>query len=242
MDRQKLLVNCCILLFGLALSVSKAPAQSVSAPAQNAPALAQDAPAPDPDSRLYNGHEYIRNGIHAKGFAFFIADSLQNGTLIYDGIRYGNIPLQYDLVLDELIVPDYNGKALLSLIPEKVDQFVIANHHFEYIPTGASNAKPGFYEVLCSGHDSITLLGRHEKRLIFASNQEETARYNSYDYYFLRIGNTLHSVNDESALLNLLKEKKPALKKYIRENNLRFKKDPEDALIRTVTYYLTLTN
>ena len=29
-----------------------------------------------PDSRLYNGHEYIRNGTPAQGFPFFEADSL----------------------------------------------------------------------------------------------------------------------------------------------------------------------
>jgi hypothetical protein len=204
--------------------------------------LAQDTPAPDPDSRLYNGHEYIRNGIHAKGFPFYLADSLQKSTLIYDRIRYNDIPLQYDLALDELVIPDYTGKALMSLIPEKVNHFVISSHSFEYIPSAPSNPKSGFYEVLCSGRDSITLLGRHEKKLVFSSTQDESARYDSYTFYFLRVGSTTHPVNDQSSLLNILKEKKPVLKKYIRENNLRFKKDLRDALVRTVAYYLTLTN
>lgn len=225
MDSPKLFINCCILLFLLTFSAY--------------PARAQD--APDPDSRLYNGHEYIRNGINAKGFPFFLDDRLQPGTLVYDGIFYKDIPLQYDLVLDELIIQDYTGKTLISLIPEKVNSFHIGTHIFRYLP-GTPSVKTGFYEELCSGRDSINLFARREKRLVYPSNTEESARYVLHNTYFLRIGNTYSQVDYESSLLAAMRDKKAVVKKYIHDNNIRFNKDFENALIQTTLYYCKLTN
>lgn len=226
MDVPKHFISCCLQLVLSTLAATTA--------------LAQDNPLPD--SRLYNGHEYIRNGVHARGFAFFLTDSLQPGTILYDGIPYREIPLQYDLVQDELIIPDYTGKALISLIPDKVSRFTIHGHHFSFFSPAAPGPKMGFYEILCSGRDSITLLARHEKRLIFPNNLEESARYQSYDLFFLRIGKTWNPVDGESSLLALLRDKKALLKKYIRDNDIRFKKDPGNALMQTTSYYLKLPN
>ncbi|HEY4110304.1 hypothetical protein [Puia sp.] len=228
MNSQKRFINCCILLILLALSAS--------------PALSQDGAGPD--SRLYNGHEYIRNGIHAVGFPFLLSDSLQPGTLVYDGILYPNLPMQYDLVLDELIIRDYTGKALISLIPNKIGHFLIGDHSFRYIPEtplASSLPKAGFYEELC-GRDSVALFAHREKKLVFPARPEDPVRYEQRSYYFLRIGSAYTPVDGESSLLAPLKDKKPTLKKYIRDNNIRFKKDLEKALVSTTAYYLKLTN
>ncbi|GGB26080.1 hypothetical protein [Puia dinghuensis] len=210
------------------------------------PLLAQDGPnagnEKDPDSRLYNGNEYIRNGTNAKGSPFFLADSLQPGALVYDGIGYRDIAMEYDLVLDQLVIRHYTGKALISLIKEKVSRFSIDAHSFRYIPAALSpSLKSGFYEELYAA-DSITLLARREKKLFFPNNREDIARYQQYNTYFLKMGDRYFEVNSESALLTALQNKKSALKKYLRTNGLHFKKDPEKALIATTSYYLKLTN
>src|SRR5690348_9773705 len=112
---------------------------------------ARTQPFPEADSRLYNGLEYIRNGTAAKGFPFFDADSLRKGTLFYDSLRFDHIPMEYDLVEDKLVMPDFSGKALISLISQKLDNFTIAGHLFRYIDadqTASILHKTGFYEVL----------------------------------------------------------------------------------------------
>ncbi|HLZ85775.1 MAG TPA: hypothetical protein VKQ52_00990 [Puia sp.] len=228
MNSQKQFINCCYLLLLLTLSTH--------------PATAQD--GPDQDSRLYNGYEYIRNGTHAQGFPFFGIDSLQPGTLVYDGILHRDIAMEYDLVLDKLVIPDYTGKALISLISEKVDRFTIGPHAFRYFPaqpTTSSLPKQGFYEELL-GRDSVALLARREKKLVFPSSQDEQAKYEQSNSHFLLIGNRSARVADESSLLDMLKDKKDMLKKYIRDNHIRFKKDLENALIATTSYYLKLRN
>ena len=95
----------------------------------------------NPDSRLFNGREYIRNGTPAKGSPFFESDSLQLGSLSYDGILYRDIALEYDMISDELIIHNFAGDALISLTPEKITFFSIAGHRFRYIaPAGVTPA------------------------------------------------------------------------------------------------------
>ncbi|HEV9038201.1 MAG TPA: hypothetical protein VGQ51_16315 [Puia sp.] len=191
-----------------------------------------------PDSRLYNGYEYIRNGTPAKGFPFFETDSLQKAALSYDGILYRDIPLEYDLVLDKVIIRDYTGKSLISLISEKVDDFSFGTRHFRYI---IAIDNPGFYEVLLSS-GPITLLARREKKLNFPSNREDQARYDQRNSYYLRIGNNFYQVDGKTALLDALKDKKDALKKFISANKLHFKKQLETSLTRTTAYYTHLSH
>jgi hypothetical protein len=196
----------------------------------------------DPDSRLYNGYEYIRNGIPAKGFAFFDSAGLQTGTLSYDGIFYPNLPLEYDVVSDQVIIQDYTARALISLISQKVGHFSIGTHSFRYIDVGkASLLKAGFYEELYAA-PSLLLLARHEKKLVYSSNREEQPRYYSDDTYFLGLKDEFYRVNGQADLLDLLKDKKDALKKHIRDNKIRFRKDMEKALIQTTAYYLQIRN
>lgn len=194
------------------------------------------------DSRLYNGFEYIRNGTPAKGFPFFDSDSLLTGTLSYDGILYGDIAMQYDLVQDELLIHDYTGTALISLINEKIDHFSIGSHFFRYISrekTTPALPRSGFYEELNTGLH-VALLARREKKLDFPSNREDLVSYKQSNFYFLCVDDRYFPVDGKTALLEALKDKKSALKKYIRDNKIRFKKDLEKALVLTTGYYMKI--
>jgi hypothetical protein len=194
------------------------------------------------DSKLYNGYEYIRNGTPAKGFPFFDSDSLLPGSLSYDGILYRNILLEYDLVQDQLVTYDYTGKALISLITGKIDRFSIGPHYFRYFVADkiASNLpKTGFYEVLYAS-GSVTLLERREKKLVFPTNRDDPARYDQEILYFLQVGDRFYRIDGKNDLLDALNDKKDALKKYIRENKIRFSKQMEKALIQITGYYLQI--
>lgn len=190
-----------------------------------------------PDSRLYNGHQYIRNGSYAIGFPFFQADSLQSGSFVYDGICYQDMTLEYDLVLDQLIIPDYARDGLISLITEKVTRFSIGSHLFEYfIKSDAGLPQTGFYEVLYAG-SKVSLLARRQKRFIFPSDPETPKRYDAIDQYFLRTENKFRQISGQSSLLAALPDKAVQVKKYIRKNRVRFKKELEKDLLQTTAYY-----
>jgi hypothetical protein len=204
----------------------------------------------NPDSRLFNGREYIRNGTPAKGSPFFESDSLQLGSVSYDGILYSYIALEYDMVSDQLIIHNFTGDALISLTPEKITFFSIAGHRFRYIapagatPTPAALApaaptlpETGFYEELYA-NPRLALLARRKKALIFPSSQDEQSKYVQADRYFLLIDANAYSIHSENDLLTALKDEKDPLKKFIRKNKLSFNRQHfENSLLQTTIYY-----
>ncbi|HVS95138.1 MAG TPA: hypothetical protein VHE54_01595 [Puia sp.] len=237
---------CCVfVLFSICVSPVRAQQGSDPVVTDSSPALVLQYAHDNlsPDSRLYNGYEYIRNGTPAKGFPFYDSDGLQKARLSYDGILYRDIPLEYDLVLDEVVIPDFTGKALIGLISEKVGHFSIGAHYFRYVAAGAGAGAPpaGFYEVLLSSGPT-TLFARREKKLVFPSNRDDPARYDQRNDYYLVHDGRYYPVDSKDALLHALKDKSDAVKKYIRTARIRFKKRLETALVRTTAYYTQLSH
>jgi hypothetical protein len=222
---KKLLAKCCCWLFCVLLSQS-AFSQELSVA----------------DSRLYNGVEYIRNGTPAKGFPFWDADSLRPGTLCYNNLVFPGVPMEYDLVEDKLIIPYYTGHPLISLISERISYFSIGSGRFRYIDADSNTSglpAAGFYQELC-GSGSNVLLARREKKLVYPNKNDELPGYTQHTAYFLLLDGHYTPIEGENDLLEIAKDKKDAVKQYIRKNKLRFNKNREDALTRAAAYYLQI--
>jgi hypothetical protein len=192
-----------------------------------------------PDSRLYDGREYIRNGTPSKGFPYFEWDSLRPGVLNYDGISY-NIPLEYDLAQDQLVIRNYSDNILISLVAEKTSLFSIGSFHFRYFGPGSDHLQdPGFYQELFTG-SRVTLLVRRHKNLVYPSSNDEQPQYVQVNNYFLLLDGSSYRISDEKELLDVLGDRKEELKKYIRKNRHSFKHHLEGSLTRIITYYQQL--
>jgi hypothetical protein len=188
------------------------------------------------DSRLFNGREYIRNGTPAKGFPYFEWDTLRPGYLDYDGISY-DIPLEYDLAQDQLVIRDYADNILIGLVTEKARHFSVGSYHFRYIAAGTAQLPdPGFYQELYYG-SQVTLLARRRKNLVFPTTRDEQAQYVQINSYFVLLNGSSYKIDSEKDLLDILRDKKGELKKYIRKNRLSFKRHMEGSLIQTIAYY-----
>ena len=241
---KKLSAKCCCWLFCVLTSRS-AFSQELSAaasphPTTNLPDSLLSGPVTD--SRLYNGIEYIRNGTPAKGFPFWEADSLRSGTLCYNGLLFPGVPMEYDLVEDKLVIPYYTGSSLISLISERLSYFSIGPQRFRYIDADSNtSALPsrGFYQELYRNGPNV-LLARREKKLVFPSNREDQPVYTQHNAYFLLLDGHYSPIDGEKELLEIGKDRKDAVRQYIRKNKIRFKKNLEDALIRATGYYLQI--
>ena len=60
--------------------------------------------------------------------------------------------------------------------------------------------------------------------------------------YYIRKNNTYYSVSSQGSMLTILKDKKKELQQYIRANQIKFRKDPEEAMVKIASYYDHLTN
>ena len=190
--------------------------------------------------RLYTGAEYVRNGLRATGYPFFQSDSTLIGSLFYDGASYDNVPLQYDLVTDEVFIYDNINNVSISLVKDKLPRFTIGGHSFIRIKSDSASGfgDNKFYEVL---HDGVyPLYARYDKKLVFPTNREDVLKYTSSNFYYLKIKDQYIHIDGQRALLHALDDKKDELKKYIRQNKPDFKHDPGHAYYMVLHYYTQL--
>jgi hypothetical protein len=191
------------------------------------------------NAQIYHGTEYIRNGERALGFPYFESDSMLTGSVNYLGNAYPNVNLFYNLVTDEIIIPNHLHDAQIILPFGKVDSFTVGTHFFISMSAKQFTGVPvdGFYERLSSGEPAM--YARREKRLVTGTGSEEN-KYIQYNTYYLRKNNVFYMVDNKKTFLELLSDREDQLKKFIRSNKLKFKKDLESSLVLTTMYYSRL--
>ncbi|WP_109299074.1 hypothetical protein [Aquimarina sp. AU474] len=119
------------------------------------------------NTSLYNGTVFVnRYRVIGEKHRFFTTNDFLTGTISYDGQKYYNLPIQYDVYQDELIVKLKQGyrEVPLQLIKSKVHSFVINNTPFVNIVNDslAQNNRDGFYEVLLKT-PTLSLLKKYNK-------------------------------------------------------------------------------
>lgn len=193
-------------------------------------------------SPLFNGSEYYFYDPRIKGTAYFMdVNAFTNGTVLYDGVWYYNVQMLYDIFKDQVVVLLFNNFSKLSLVNEKVQSFDFLDHHFKNInsDTIANKAelKSGIYDELYNGKTEI--LVRREKNIQTSSGglSGPESYFNAYKNYFLKKGKNYFSFSGQGSLLDLLKDKKKELQAYIKSSNLKFRKDPEEAMVKIANYY-----
>lgn len=190
--------------------------------------------------RLYTGAEYVRNGLKANGHAFFQSDSTLAGSLFYDGATYDNIPLQYDLVTDEVFIYDNINNVSISLVKDKLPRFTIGGHTFVTIKADSTTniSSKKFYELLNDA--PYALYGRYDKKLVFPTNREDALKYTSSQAYYLKLKDQYIRIDGQRSLLRALDDKRDELKKFIRQNDPDFKHNPGNAYAMVIHYYTQL--
>lgn len=80
------------------------------------------------ETHLYNGTEYVDyKQPHIKGDQFLISKSVARGKIFYDGTWYTQVPMLYDLVTDEVVLPHNSSGLMMKLISGKIDHFSYTN-------------------------------------------------------------------------------------------------------------------
>ncbi|MDF2433271.1 MAG: hypothetical protein JWP44_2902 [Mucilaginibacter sp.] len=199
-------------------------------------------------SPLYNGPEYYFYDPLIKGNAYFLdVNAFTTGSVFYDGASYTGVPMLYDLYSDNVAVLLYNHFTKFTLIKEKVKSFDFLEHHFvninaDTISVNTSGIKSGFYDQVYN-EKSAVLVKRSKSIQTSTGSLSGVEKYFSpaTDYYLWK-NNTFYSVNSQGALLNALKDRKKELEQYIKKGQIKFRKGPEEAMVKIVSYYDHLTN
>lgn len=190
-------------------------------------------------SRLYNGLSYLGYGSNVDGSANFQdLNTFSKGSVVYDGFRFENTPLMYDLNQDKLV--SLLGEfSKYSLISNKVTEFHLNDHHFTYInviDTTTSVIKSGFFDLIYNGNTKI--LVKRSKSMETSINDNMIRYYFvPKTYYYIARDQKYEVISSEKSFLNFFKDKKIALKKRLKESKIKFRKQPEAAMILLASYY-----
>jgi hypothetical protein len=194
-------------------------------------------------SQIYNGSLYTGYEFKFReGTPYFFSDNFSDGSVIYDGVTYDRLSMLYDDLKELLIIRDQGY--WLQLVSERISGFTIFNHQFvRLVMDSAHNnlAGTGFYEVLYPGN-SMALKKTFKKIREDLSTAEGVLRYvdETHDY-FIKNGNTYRRVKTKKELLDILADHKKEVQQFMRKNRLKYRKDPENTLVKTAAFYDQLT-
>ncbi len=197
-----------------------------------------------------NAHLYIGSqsaGYDKKiiGNPFFDTIAVQNGSIYYNGTLYKSIPMLYDILNDDILINKYNQNYYIRLANEKVGYFSILKHNFiRIVPDSADKTLPGigFYDRIYNGKTEVIV---KRKKLIMDDppiSNEIVTRFVQYNSYFVKKNHAYFQVVTKSSLSKLFEGKYKEIRRYLKKSKIKFRKQPELALIKAAQYYDQLTN
>jgi hypothetical protein len=194
------------------------------------------------NAHLYTGSEYVDYNHTMTGNTYFSSLYFTNGAIVYDDILYNNVEIFYDILNDDVVLKNYNDTTLL-LPKEKVSSFSFAGHNFiKIIPDSATaEIKPGYYEVLYNGNTKLFAKRKKEITEKIEIQYSETS-LTEHDQYYILKNDIFYQVSDKNGALNVMKDRKKELSKFIHQEKLKFRKNFEASLLKTVAYYNGLNN
>ncbi|WEK19335.1 MAG: hypothetical protein P0Y49_21400 [Candidatus Pedobacter colombiensis] len=190
---------------------------------------------------LNNGLEYDSYLPNIKGSPNFNNESGWNkGDVIYNGIKYKNIPLKYDLVKDLVVVLDTNTNLPFTLINDKVCEFWLLDHHFIFLKGGNDKLNVnGFYDLLSNGN-IIFYVKRTKGIRTLSSTFSIEKEFHERLFYLIEKENTRRFITSKSDFLALFKEKKSIIKGYLKANKIDYNVNQELYMKKAIIYYETL--
>ncbi len=193
-------------------------------------------------SPLYNGPEYYFYEPIIQGTAYFQeVKSFTAGSVFYDGILYTNVPMLYDLAAEKIVVLLFNHFSKYSLLSERVKYFDFLSHHFiridaDTLSVNSYKLNSGFYDVVYSGKTQALVKRSKSIQNGIGGASVDTYFLASTDYY-IKKNNSYYKISNQDALVELFKDRKKEIQQYLKANQFKFRRDPENVLVKVTAYY-----
>lgn len=188
-------------------------------------------------SHLYNGSQYIDYNPLEDEHPYHLSDDWMTGTVEYEGQKYENVSLLYDIAADKVIVEHFAG-AFIELITTKITSFQLQGHTFRRF-TKADDSRgqitEGFYEILYDGKTKA--VARYEKTLLETIESLQLKReFTEKSKYYLIKNNAFYAANSKRAALQVLSDKKKEVRRFIREHRTHFT-DKASSVVGIAQFY-----
>lgn len=195
---------------------------------------------------LFNGPEYIdySKRYHASiGHQFFQVPERRPGSVYYNDHYFQNLRLTYDVVLDQVVLPQPTSPLTLRLINEQVRYFVIDGHRFIRLvddSIAGGTIRTGYYEVLVDNR--VQVLAKRAKRLQEQINQRAIdAEFVQTDRFFVKKDDVYHPISSKGSVVRLFEDRSKEVQHFLQTHKLSFGKAQfEASVVELALYYCSL--
>jgi hypothetical protein len=187
---------------------------------------------------IYNGNEYIEYAYTLQeGHPFYKSSVFTSGDIYFDGMVFLGVPMLYDLIKDQVVIRDFYNQYKINLPANKIQQFILSDHVFVRIVRNSFNEmNTGFYEQLYKGKTGLFVKRGKEIIEKRGSNAIDNVVISTNGYYVVK-KDVYYKFKNERSLLKILDDKKKEIQQYLKKNRVRYKDDPERAMIMAIEYY-----
>jgi hypothetical protein len=196
---------------------------------------------PSDKQLLLNGRIWRNQYSKAISDQFFLSNTFLKGSVIFNGRRFNDLDLLYDINTDELILK-VDSYPVIIMNKEMVDSFnlVFGDRNYRVINAGTDSTSvlKGYVNVLYDGPSALYVK--------YTKTFQPMAVDGRYDIFFpensvyLRKDTEIVPVMGKRKLLILLEDKKKEIRHYLRSSTLRLKQKDPGTFIPILRYYDSL--
>lgn len=184
---------------------------------------------------IHNGRVFYGYPVHIE-HAFFPDKGWQKGSVLYDGVWYRDISLMYDAYMDELVIL-HPSSTPIRLVSERVHEFHFLGLSFIRLEfENNSLMRTGFYEKLVEG--PVTVYAKRTKKVEenIVDLALEKKFVTAYQFYAMKDG-VFKSIQKQKSLLEIMKDKRQTVVQHLKQQNIKFRKEKEKAIVEMARIY-----
>ena len=193
-------------------------------------------------SEIYNGVEYTLQPPGNRGTFYFLDKNYTTPSLIrYNDTWYKNVPVLYDVHLGQMVALANNF--LFVLQPENVNDIFLWAHHFiNYRPGNPDKLEPGYYDALYEGRSQVLVKRTNIIEEHIVPPQVAENWYVNKTQVYIRKGSAYVPVDGQGGILGVFGNRKKEVSRYLSDNKIKYKTDPEIFAAKAAAYYDKLNN
>ena len=190
---------------------------------------------------LLNGRIWRNEYSKAFGDQFFLTNTFIKGSVIFNGKRFNDLDLMFDIANDELLLK-VDSYPVILMNKEMIDSFTLnfgnRNYHIINAGTDTSNVLKGYVNVLYDG--TSTLYVKYMKKV------QPLAIDGRYDLLaqehraYLKKGMQVLLISGKRKLLTLLEDKKKEIRDFLRSGKIKLTRKDPNTYIPLLKYYDSL--
>jgi hypothetical protein len=195
-----------------------------------------------PEPGLYRGIQYVDYDFTVqKGQPFLGPNATRDGSVWYNGIRYDQVNMQFDLVKEQLVIYDPFNAFKISLYMDMVDSFALDGQVYFRIrdSLAPSPIRSWYWERIFQGR--LVVLKQERKFLhenIMISSDNVRLYIDGTLTYYIKKDGVYHPINTRRELFDLLKDRRRSeIKRVMRKSNFRWSTDKEQLLKLVAAWY-----